>query len=153
MIQQLVSMSRLRIWQHTAKPTIMFAISLFVFGATAAFTQTFTTLHGFTGGTDGGFSFAPLILDPAGNLYGTTYQGGDLNCDSADPGRGCGVVYRMDSAGNQTVLYSFRALPDGQFVQAGLVRDNAGNLYGTTTSGGDSNAGTVFKLDVSGKEN
>lgn len=133
-------------------PTTALATSIVFLTVAAASAQTFTTLHGFTGSTDGGFAFAPLIMDSAGNLYGTTFQGGDHDCDPANPGRGCGVVYRMDSAGNETILYSFRALPDGEFSRAGLVRDNAGNLYGTTAWGGASNAGTVFKLDVSGKE-
>jgi uncharacterized repeat protein (TIGR03803 family) len=140
------------IWRWTVKAAPVLATAILFLAIPAASEQTFTTLHGFTGGTDGGYEFAPLILDSAGNLYGTTYQGGDYNCDPSNPGRGCGVVYRMDSAGNETVLYSFRTLPDAEFSQAGLVRDNAGNLYGTTTWGGASNFGTVFKLDVTGKE-
>jgi len=144
--------SLLRIWRRTARIAPVLATATLFVAVSAASAQTFTTLHGFTGGTDGGYAFAPLTLDSAGNLYGTTYQGGDYNCDPANPGRGCGVVYRMDSAGNETVLYSFRTLPDAEFSQAGLVRDRAGNLYGTTTWGGASNFGAVFKLDVTGKE-
>jgi uncharacterized repeat protein (TIGR03803 family) len=49
-----------------------------------------------------------------------------------------------------TVLYAFKGLEDGSFLYAGLVRDAAGNLYGTTTAGGTSGNGTVFKLDMTG---
>src|SRR2546423_13865019 len=126
-------------WRRMAKAAPILAIAICFLPIQIASAQTFTTLHGFTGGTDGGYAFAPLILDSAGNLYGTTYQGGDYNCDPANPGRGCGVVYRIDGAGNETVLYSFRSLPDAEFSLAGLTRDSAGNLYGTTNWGGASN--------------
>jgi len=119
----------------------------------SAAAQTFTTLHTFTGGTDGGFAFAPLILDDSGNLYGTTYQGGTYNCDPNNSGRGCGVVFRMDNQGNETVLYSFQPSPDAQLPDAGLTRDRAGNLYGTTFWGGTHiTYGAVYKVDPSGKE-
>jgi uncharacterized repeat protein (TIGR03803 family) len=128
---------------------LAFAITLTCQIASA---QTFTNLHTFSGGTDGGFAFASPISDPAGNLYGTTYQGGDHDCDPSNPGRGCGVIYRVDNAGNETVLYSFRGLPDAEFPRGRLVRDAAGNLYGTTVSGGAHNRGAVFRVDSSGKE-
>jgi len=152
MEMQLIATLVERISRRALRAASAIAIGITCLAVQAIHGQTFTTLHGFTGGADGGFVFAPLIMDSAGNLYGTTYQGGDYNCDPANPGRGCGVVYRMDNAGNETVLYSFRTLPDAEFPQAGLVRDSAGNLYGTTNWGGASNFGTVFKLDVTGKE-
>jgi uncharacterized repeat protein (TIGR03803 family) len=149
---QLIATLFEEISRRALKAASAIAIGITCLAGQAIHGQTFTTLHGFTGSTDGGYAFAPLILDSAGNLYGTTYQGGDYNCDPANPGRGCGVVYRVDSAGNETVLYSFRTHPDAGFPQGGLVRDSAGNLYGTTTWGGASNSGTVFKLDLTGKE-
>ena len=51
-----------------------------------------------------------------------------------------------------TLLYSFKGNPDGQTPEAGLIRDGAGNFYGTTSSGGPSGYGTVFKLDATGAE-
>ncbi len=104
-----------------------------------------TTLHEFTCGSDGCSSSAPLILDSAGNLYGTTTTGGDPACL-------CGVVFKMDKNGNETVLHTFTGGQDGANPYAGLVRDAAGNLYGTTTQGGHGNNGIVFKVDVKGKE-
>ncbi len=53
--------------------------------------QTFTVLHNFTGGADGGLPYAGLVMDQAGNLYGTTTIGGGTNCG----GDGCGVVFKM----------------------------------------------------------
>src|ERR1039457_3987576 len=97
---------------------------------------------GFTGGPDGGYPYAGVIGDSAGNLYGTTYQGGTA---------GKGTVYKLDSAGHETVLCSFPAGADGENPYAGVIGDSAGNLYGTTTSGGTANAGVVYKLDSAGE--
>jgi uncharacterized repeat protein (TIGR03803 family) len=99
-------------------------------------------LHSFNGGADGENPMASLILDAAGNLYGTTYGGG-IN--------GKGTVFRIDSAGNETVLYSFKSGADGQNPAAPLILV-AGELYGTTQAGGGSGDGTVFQLSSSGQE-
>jgi uncharacterized repeat protein (TIGR03803 family) len=113
-------------------------------------TGTETVLHHFTGGADGASPVAGLIQDPAGNLYGTTPYGGDL---SVFQGLGCGVVFKLDPTGKETVLYTFRGGADGCQPRARLVRDPAGNLYGTTdTSGACPLCGVVFKLDMTGKE-
>jgi uncharacterized repeat protein (TIGR03803 family) len=88
-----------------------------------------------------------VIIDAAGNLYGTTSRGGDLACD---PPRGCGTVFRFDAGGNFLTLHAF-AGPDGAHPSGLLTRDAAGNLYGTTAGGG-SGYGTVFKLDTAGNE-
>jgi uncharacterized repeat protein (TIGR03803 family) len=116
-------------------------------------TGTESVLYSFTGGTGGtagNTPYAGLVRDMAGNLYGTTSFGGDL---SACLGEGCGVVFMVDPAGTETVLYSFTGGTDGGSPYAGLVRDGAGNLYGTTVSGGSlSGYGVVFKLDTAGTE-
>ena len=79
--------------------------------------------------------------------YGTTYGGGDL---TSCGGGGCGVVFKVDPAGKETVLYAFTGGVDQADPDFGpLVRDKAGNLYGTTSSNG---AGTVFKVNPAGKE-
>jgi len=68
-------------------------------------------------------------------------------------GAGYGTVFKLDTSGHKTVLHSFRASGgDGAYPKAGLIRDTAGNLYGTTESGGAFGYGTVFKLDTSGHE-
>jgi uncharacterized repeat protein (TIGR03803 family) len=101
---------------------------------------------------DGAHPYSDLIMDGAGNLYGTTLYGGSSSC-----GYGCGTVFKLapTSAGwTQTVLYSFcsqAACADGGYPQAGLIMDGAGNLYGTTFYGGTNcpsnfGCGTVFKL-------
>jgi uncharacterized repeat protein (TIGR03803 family) len=113
-----------------------------------------TVLHRFQGGTDGANPAGRLLLDPAGNLYGTTEQGGNGSCSV---GQGCGTVFRLDAAGRETILYRFTGGTDGQLPQAGLVRDKAGNLYGTTIFGGNPNChnadcGVIFKLSAAGKE-
>ncbi len=97
--------------------------------------------------TDGSNPFSGLIEDAAGNLYGTTLSGGAYSVVG-------GTVFKIDSAGEETVLYSFCASNclDGQGPEAGLLRDAAGNLYGTTGGGGAHSDGTVFKLDTTGKE-
>jgi len=102
-----------------------------------------TVLHTFTGGADGAHPYAGVILDTAGNLYGTTNAGGAFNY---------GTVFKLDAAGNETVLYSFTGSLDGAYPYAGVVRDSAGNLYGTTNAGGAFSHGTVYKVDASHRE-
>jgi len=102
-----------------------------------------TVLYTFLGGVDGAYPQAGVIRDSAGNLYGTTISGGAA---------GAGVVYKVDTGGNETVLYSFKGYPDGQMPEAGVIRDSAGNLYGATFWGGTAAAGMVYKLDAKGNE-
>jgi uncharacterized repeat protein (TIGR03803 family) len=111
--------------------------------------QTFTVLYGFTGQSDGGHPYAGLIRDAAGSLYSTTETGGDL---SACGGSGCGTVFKVDASGNETVLYGFMGWSYGETPYAGVIRDKAGNLYGTTYWGGSGYYpyGEVFKVDTSG---
>jgi uncharacterized repeat protein (TIGR03803 family) len=120
-------------------------------------TTPYTILYTFTGGSDGGYPRAPLIADKAGNLYGTTVQGGLSN--NCLQGGSCGVVFKLDTNGNETVLYTFTGGADGSNPRGGVVRDESGNLYGTTANGGlDNNCyegptcGVVFKLDPNGNE-
>jgi uncharacterized repeat protein (TIGR03803 family) len=111
-----------------------------------------TVLHTFTGGADGatqwfGYFGSGVILDAAGNLYGTTYFGGGATaiCGGAE-GRGCGVVFTLDPSGQETVLYSFTGGADGGNPFAGVILDSSGNLYGTTNDGGKYNGGVVYEL-------
>src|ERR1017187_8120141 len=62
-----------------------------------------------------------------------------------------GVAYKLDTTGHETVLYSFTGGADGAYP-VGVIRDSAGNLYGTTDSGGAANSGVVYKLDTAGHE-
>ena len=61
----------------------LIAIAFLALATYQASGQTYTTLHAFTGNSDGGYPLAPVILDSKGNLYGTTFQGGDMNCAPA----------------------------------------------------------------------
>jgi uncharacterized repeat protein (TIGR03803 family) len=103
-----------------------------------------TVLHSFTGKSDGGQPQSGLVRDSAGNLYGTTFLGGSNSCGGS--GAGCGVVFKLDAAGTETVLHTFSDGADGGFPTGGLVRDSAGNLYGTTSHGGASGNGVVFEI-------
>jgi uncharacterized repeat protein (TIGR03803 family) len=126
--------------------------------ATQSVAGQYHVLYTFQGAADGAFP-RELIRDAAGNLYGTAYEGGDRNC-TYGPAGGCGVVFKLDRAGKQTVLYSFKGASDGQHPGASLIRDTAGNLYSTTehgghlgcSSGGGLGCGVVFRLDTTGKE-
>jgi uncharacterized repeat protein (TIGR03803 family) len=104
----------------------------------------FTVLHEFAGNSsEGVYPYGSLILDGAGNLYGTTYSGG---------ASGTGTVFTVKTNGTDfAVLHAFAWSPtDGAFPQASLVLDGAGNLYGTTYSGGASSKGTVFTVKTDG---
>jgi uncharacterized repeat protein (TIGR03803 family) len=109
-----------------------------------------TVLYSFLGETDGGYP-AGLVRDAAGNLYGTTFYGGDINNSDCRGGNGCGVVFKIDTKDKETVLYTFTGGTDGGTPLAGLLRDAAGNLYGTTAGGGIG-CGVVFTLDNTNKE-
>jgi uncharacterized repeat protein (TIGR03803 family) len=105
-----------------------------------------TVLYNFDTGRNGdGCSGAgDLVLDEAGNLYGTTSFGGKP---------ACGTVFKLDTSGKETVLHAFDCLSgtDGSNPQAGLILDQAGNLYGTTANSSPTGKGTVFKIDTTGK--
>ncbi len=106
-----------------------------------------TVLHKFTGNPDGYFPEALLVGNAVGNLYGTTYVGGE---------NGYGSVFKIDRAGKETILYSFAGGSDGCAPYPGVVLDSAGNLYGVTLDGGagfcNSGYGVVYMVDPSGNE-
>jgi len=101
---------------------------------------------------DGAYpELGPLVRDAAGNLYGTTYFGGAAQCDGFN--EGCGVVFKLDPSGKETILHTFTGGADGAYPWAGLTMDASGNLYGTAQNGGDLNCqpkyhgcGVVFKI-------
>ena len=104
-------------------------------------------LHSFNG-MNGWQPLAGLLRDKEGNLYGTTTFGGNAtNCPD-----GCGVVFKLDKTGNETVLHRFNGINDGDTPEALLVMDGVGNLYGTTYEGPGGDLGTLFKVSKTGKE-
>jgi uncharacterized repeat protein (TIGR03803 family) len=134
-------------------------------------TDTETVLYSFTGGTDGAHPSAGLVRDATGNLYGTTVAGAELcfiigyTPPTPSTFEYCGIVFKLDPVGKETLLHKFTGPPDGAIPHAGLIVDAAGNLYGTTYEGGTGGCfiaagygpeflgcGSVFKLDPTGME-
>jgi uncharacterized repeat protein (TIGR03803 family) len=102
-------------------------------------------LYRFSGGADGAIPNGPLAWGKDGTFYGTTIYGGNLTCLRS--GGACGTVFALKRSGTglrEVVIHQFNQ-QDGAFPYAGVVFDAAGNLYGTTTSGGNGN-GTIFEL-------
>lgn len=102
-----------------------------------------TLLHSFASNPDGADPHGSLVVDRQHNGYGTTQYGGAAG--------GYGTIFKVNAAGEQSILYSFSGTPDGEDPEAGLLRDTAGNLYGTTIYGGTGGGyGTVFRLAPNG---
>ncbi len=98
---------------------------------------------GVVGCPDGANPYAGLVMDTAGNLYGTTLGGGSLNN---------GTVFELTPTGSEIVLHAFLNTPDFATPYGGLVRDTLGNLYGTTWFGGANGAGGVYEVTPSQTE-
>lgn len=113
-------------------------------------------LYKFQGGTDGEGPLGGLIFDSSGNLYGTTVEGDLTTCYS---GVGCGTVFELSPNGvggwTEKVLYRFQGgSNDGEAPEGGVVQDQNGNFYGTTSEGRNTacsdGCGTVFELSPNG---
>ncbi len=115
----------------------------------------FTSLASFNG-TDGANPyFMSLVQGTDGNFYGTTWLGGNNNCDNGY--ETCGTVFKITPAGTLITLYSFCSqadCADGWSPYTGLVQGRDGNFYGTTVYGGNNNCylgcGTIFKITPAG---
>jgi uncharacterized repeat protein (TIGR03803 family) len=101
-----------------------------------------TVLYSFKGGTDGSSPISTLISDAAGNLYGTTSDGGT--------GCACGVIFKLargaDGTWTESVPYRFPGMPGAGFSYNGMISDSAGRFYGATTHGGPTNDGTIYQF-------
>ncbi len=102
---------------------------------------TFTNLYKFTGGNDGGFPDASLVLGSDGNFYGCTTSGGSNQI---------GTVFRITPDGQFKSLYSFPNSNTGSYPYAALVQGSDGNFYGTTYIGGSNQLGSVFQITPNG---
>jgi uncharacterized repeat protein (TIGR03803 family) len=145
----------------SAALTLTVVLLLWVVAAPVAQAQAFTTLYNFAGPPDGLEPYGGLIQDQAGNLYGTTYGGGDIGCQDYYRTPGCGLVFKVNAGGSETVLHRFTpGTKDGEYPFAPLLRDRYGNLYGTTIAGGTGDCasdglmgcGVVFEIDTAGIE-
>ncbi|HEY7099848.1 MAG TPA: choice-of-anchor tandem repeat GloVer-containing protein [Terriglobales bacterium] len=127
---------------------IFAVIALLVCAAWAA--PTTQVIYSFAGDEDGEYTDTDLILDSAGNIYGTSVLGGEF---------GTGSVFQLSPSGNtwvHTVLYSFTGQADGGQPYKGVTMDAAGNLYGSAVIGGkfgacpEDGCGVVYKLTNNG---
>ena len=115
-----------------------------------------TVLYDFcsqTNCTDGKYPYATLVQATDGNFYGTTLSGGTSPTNCINGTFGCGTVFEITPGGTITTLYSFCSQTnciDGANPYSGLVQAADGNFYGTTSAGGSSNLGTVFRITPSG---
>jgi len=108
-----------------------------------------TILYRFQGGSDGSGAYGGIAFDQAGNIYGTTERGGGNGCT----GVGCGIVFKLTNSHGQwteSIVYSFNGNSDGAGPTSTVILDQAGNIYGTTSSGGSAGFGAVYQLTPSG---
>lgn len=114
-------------------------------------------------GPKGASPFGAVLRDSKDNLYGTTSAGGYIDCVAAGVSASCGVIYKLQPSGRETVLHSFTGGSDGGIPVAGLAADDTGSFYGTTSAGGGNGCspgmgevgggcGTVFKIQRDGTE-
>ncbi len=111
-------------------------------GLPQAQAATETVIYSFAQFPQGANPYSPLTLDTEGNIYGTTYTGGQQNA---------GVVFKLSPSGQETVLHSFTGGSDGGNPYAGVILGANGGLYGTTYLGGAANAGVVYAVSQSGQ--
>jgi len=106
---------------------------------------TFSSLYSFTGTNDGAYPYAGLLQGSDGYFYGTTDSGGTYTNQDGDT---FGTVFKISTNGTLTSLYSFTGGNDGAHPEAGLLLGSDGSFYGTTESGGEGGAGTVFRFSA-----
>jgi uncharacterized repeat protein (TIGR03803 family) len=105
------------------------------------------SFQGLAAGDGASPAYGNLVRDAAGNLYGVTLNGG-VTCTYTTAG--CGVVYKIDPAGNETILHTFTGGNDGGLPPADVIADPRGTLYGTTFRGGPAGCGVVYKIGPTG---
>jgi len=123
--------------------------TVFKFTPASGGTWHYRVIYRFKGGTDGKLPYAGVVSDSAGNLYGTTSEGGNEGCTIGSGG--CGIVFELSPNSNgtyrETRIHLFTGpSKDGGAPNGGLILDHAGNLFGTTPFGGSLADGTVYKL-------
>jgi uncharacterized repeat protein (TIGR03803 family) len=126
---------------------VLFALAFLL--PVSAFGAKHSTLHSFTGGTDGATPVGGVAFDSGGNLYGITNSGGNQECVSS-LSTGCGTVFELmpgkKGAWNESVIHVFSQASDGGNPAASLILDASGNLYGTTQYYGPFSNGVLWQL-------
>ena len=149
-----------RLSRRTRPTALAFALvgAVMMVAIPAVQAQTFSVIHNFTNGPDGGTPSTGMTIDRAGNLYGTTASGGGGGCQD-----GCGIVFKLAQRGSGwvlTPLYGFQGDHDGARPCSRITIGSDGTLYGTTSQGGgtqcpagpgcypngNGGCGTVFNL-------
>jgi uncharacterized repeat protein (TIGR03803 family) len=117
------------------------AAAVFAISATSSLASTTHIIYSFAGDTDGEYADTDLVVDSAGNIYGSTVLGGDF---------GSGTVFKVTPGGQHSGLYSFTGGADGGEPYKGVTLDAQGNLYGTAVTGGgggcEGGCGVVYKV-------
>jgi uncharacterized repeat protein (TIGR03803 family) len=130
---------------RNASRTVVLYVAVALLATASWAANTTTLIYSFAGDTDGEYTDTELVLDGAGNLYGTSVQGGTF---------GGGTVFQVTPAGVHTVLYNFTGGADGGEPYKGVTLDANGDLYGTAVTGGggscEGGCGVLFKLTNSG---
>jgi hypothetical protein len=123
---------------------LILTLALLILGPSLSASAQEKVIYNFQGAPDGVSSYADLIMDAKGNLYGTTKYGGTGTCATANGSITCGTVFRLSppsaigGAWTETILYNFLGPSgDGAWPQSPLRLDKSGNLYGTTSAGGN----------------
>jgi uncharacterized repeat protein (TIGR03803 family) len=140
-----------RVVINIIRTTTLLVAPLFCGQSAGAATETEKIIYTFTGGANGAHPYSELLLDKAGNLFGTTSSGGGIGVCNGLPG--CGTVFELSpssSGWTEKTIYTFTGSADGGFPLGGVVMDKSGNLYGTAQgAGGASYCGTVIELTPS----
>ncbi|SPE45673.1 conserved exported hypothetical protein [Candidatus Sulfotelmatobacter sp. SbA7] len=138
--------------QYGPAPTYVGTVFELTPGQNGVWTE--NTLYTFPGGQDGAYPNG-VVFDSAGNLFGTTVRGGNLQGPCGGVGYGCGTVFELTpsqgGSWTETILYSFNDSLDGAYPSSGVIFDTAGNLYGEAPEGGSlacpgNGCGVIFKL-------
>ena len=99
-------------------------------------------LYSFKGGSDGSGPISNVVFDPAGNLYGTTSEGGGVH--------GSGAIFELSpgsgGAFTETIVHRFAGPPDAAFPYNGMASDHNGHFFGTTVHGGADDEGAVYEF-------
>jgi hypothetical protein len=139
MVSDAETVAKTRSLKFRAALTVCAIVALAIVIPGPASAQNYSVIHNFTGGAGGAVPLAGLVIDHTGNLYGTTFAGGNGRCAN-DYGPGCGMVFQLKSSnGIFTTLFQFAGGSDAAGPAAPLLLGPNGALFGGTLAGGGGN--------------